>query len=85
LPKAIFTVGIFLHCAFQQASHPNIRANARLARRSKSDQERTGQLVSACESFSGKTEHSVDETIAVTDKNHLLRGKNVRLIRFIRK
>jgi hypothetical protein len=44
-----------------------------------------GQLVSVCESFSGQTEHSVDEIIAVTDKNLLLRGENGRLMHFIRK
>ena len=44
-----------------------------------------GQLVSVRESFSGQTEHSVDEIIAVTDKNLLLRAENGRLIHFIRK
>ena len=44
-----------------------------------------GQLVSVCESFSGLTEHSVEEIIAVTDKNLLLRAENGRLIHFIRK
>ena len=44
-----------------------------------------GQLVSVCESFSGLTERSVDEIIAVTDKNLLLRAENGRLIHFIRK
>jgi len=44
-----------------------------------------GQLVSVRESFSGQTEHSVDEIVAVTDKNLLLRAANGRLIHFIRK
>jgi hypothetical protein len=44
-----------------------------------------GQLVSVRESFSGQTEYSVDEIIAVTDKNLLLRAKSGRLIHFIRK
>ena len=44
-----------------------------------------GQLISDRDSFSGQTEHSVDEIIAVTDKNLLLRGENGRLIHFIRK
>jgi hypothetical protein len=44
-----------------------------------------GQLVSVRESFSGQTEHSVDEIIAVTDRNLLLRAENGRLIHFIRK
>jgi hypothetical protein len=44
-----------------------------------------GQLVSVGESFSGQTERSVDEIIAVTDKNLLLRAENGRLIHFIRK
>ena len=44
-----------------------------------------GQLVSVRESFSGPTEHSVEEIVAVTDKNLLLRAANGRLIHFIRK
>ena len=44
-----------------------------------------GQLVSVRESFSGQTEHSVDEIVAVTAKNLLLRAANGRLIHFIRK
>lgn len=44
-----------------------------------------GQLVSVRESFSGQTEHSVEEIIAVTDKNLLLRAENGRLIHFTRK
>jgi hypothetical protein len=44
-----------------------------------------GQLISVRESFSGQTEHLVDEIIAVTDKNLLLRAENGRLIHFIRK
>jgi len=44
-----------------------------------------GQLVSVRESFSGQTEHSVKEIVAVTDKNLLLRAANGRLIHFIRK
>ena len=44
-----------------------------------------GQLVSVRESFSSETEHSVEEIIAVTDKNLLLRAENGRLIHFIRK
>ena len=44
-----------------------------------------GQLVSVRRSFSGETERSVDEIIAVTDKNLLLRAENGRLIHLIRK
>jgi hypothetical protein len=44
-----------------------------------------GQLISVRESFSGQTEHLVDEIIAVTDKNLLLRAENGRLIHFMRK
>jgi hypothetical protein len=44
-----------------------------------------GQLVSVRESFSSETEHSVEEIIAVTDKNLLLRAENGRLIHLIRR
>lgn len=44
-----------------------------------------GQLISVRESFSGQTEHLVDDIIAVTDKNLLLRAENGRLIHFMRK
>jgi hypothetical protein len=44
-----------------------------------------GQLISVRESFSGQMEHLVDEIIAVTDKNLLLRAENGRLIHFMRK
>jgi hypothetical protein len=44
-----------------------------------------GQLISVGESFSAQAEHSVDEIIAVTDKNLLLRAENGKLIHFIRK
>jgi hypothetical protein len=44
-----------------------------------------GQLISDRDSFSGQTEHLIDEIIAVTDRNLLLRGENGRLIHFIRK
>jgi hypothetical protein len=44
-----------------------------------------GQLISVRESFSGQTEYLVDEIIAVTDKNLLLRAENGRLIHFRRK
>ena len=44
-----------------------------------------GQLISVRDSFSGQTERLVDEIIAVTDKNLLLRAENGRLTHFIRK
>ena len=44
-----------------------------------------GQLISDRESFSGQTEHAVDEIIAVTSKNLLLRAENGRLIHLIHK
>jgi hypothetical protein len=44
-----------------------------------------GQLISDRDSFSGQTEHLIDEIIAVTDRNLLLRGESGRLIHFIRK
>jgi hypothetical protein len=44
-----------------------------------------GQLVSVRESFSGQTEHLVDEIVAATDKSLLLRAASGRLIHFIRK
>ena len=44
-----------------------------------------GQLISIRESFSGQSDHLVDEIIAVTDKNLLLRAENGRLVHFIRK
>ena len=44
-----------------------------------------GQLISDRESFSGSTEHLVDDIIAVTDKNLLLRAEDGRLIHFMRK
>jgi hypothetical protein len=44
-----------------------------------------GQLISDGDSFSGQTEHAIDEIIAVTDKNLLLRAENGRLIHLIRK
>ena len=44
-----------------------------------------GQLVSVRQSFSGETEHSVEEIIAVTDKILLLRAENGRLIHLIHK
>jgi hypothetical protein len=44
-----------------------------------------GQFVSVCQSFSGQTEHSVDEIIAATEKMLLLRAEDGALIHYTRK
>ncbi|SRR5208282_1027911 len=44
-----------------------------------------GQLISVCPTFSGQTEHSVDEIIAVTENMLLLRAEDGTLMHYIRK
>ncbi|HYY27623.1 MAG TPA: hypothetical protein VE860_06755 [Chthoniobacterales bacterium] len=44
-----------------------------------------GQLVTICQSFTGPTEDSVDDIIAVTENMLLLRAEDGRLIHYIRR